>query len=811
MTEWEKRIQKNIKSRTQEYFKEIAPKNDMKLINPWNLWKDATFANTTNPYLIHYETYTNEKGIQTYVPIVTIPKGTMLFTARGTFAEDEATSMTFLYKLIGADKALNDSLGTYFGKPLDCTQTFFYPFPYMSRYVKTNTFITHDCVVASKDLRLFAMDSPSSITRGTRNDDLVSNKETGEKPYGDILRSCPTKTYDPCINLHTMRSLKLNGYIAVTPADSITKYFKSIKNEMKSKGVRLEDTELFLGSHMANSVAITDPFMTQAKIDEIFQLSPLEIAVKLREFGTPEIALIPLDPYIDITENENENAYARTSAFLKASDIFAAMPKDPLVKSPLVEEESQPLVKTPLVEEESQPLVKTPFEEESQPLVKTPLVEEESQPLVKTPFEESSPHDHPHPPPPNKKQKKKGGSASKERQSKERQSQTKANRIEEIQNKLSILQKHLDEVVTRKWSMVATYYHTTIPEKIKSAEKQKEELKNYIQFFERMVKRTLTQFEERTKKGETIKQEDQTDLDNTIQELQTMKEEFPKKSKELDDEIEALKRERKNEQKDQEVVFSEEHQQIITEVEDLLKTKNGLKMELIQEMDDEIQFYNEDDDHPQLQWLYANTSFRPLFRVHGSNLVNSFDRIERTLMAFQDQIIKSTQSYPLFYLWESKATTIPRDLRLSQNHPDAATATHCNFLEVYSQNKNGQAFENMLFYKHLDDFYQKNKLLTGGRVPMGLSSLSLPALTNRYKKTKTTKQKPVRKKNTQRKRPMLFSNMFHLNAFREYLKTVPIQPLKPPALQNKVIKTKNMFYSERAGMPVFVYNAPLEK
>jgi len=801
MTEWEKRMQKNIKSRTQEYFKEIAPKNDMKLINPWNVWKDETFANTTNPYLIHYETYTNEKGIQTYVPIVTIPKGTMFFTARGTFAEDEATSMTFLYKLIGADKALNDSLDTYFGKPLDCTQTFFYPFPYMSRYVKTNTFITHDCVVASKDLRLFAMDSPSSITRRTRNDDLVSNKETGEKPYGDILRSCPTKTYDPCINLHTMRSLKLNGYIAVTPADSITKYFKSIKNEMKSKGVRLEDTELFLGSHMANSVAITDPFMTQAKIDEIFQLSPLEIAVKLREFGTPEIALIPLDPYIDITENENENAYARTSAFLKASDIFAGMPKDPLVKTPLVEEESQPLVKTPLVEE-------------------------------------SSPHDHPHPPPPNKKQKKKGGSASKERQS-----QTKANRIEEIQNKLSILQKHLDEVVTRKWSMVATYYHTTIPEKIKSAEKQKEELKNYIQFFERVVKRTLTQFEEKTKNGETINQEDQTDLDNTIQELQTMKEEFPKKSKELDDEIEALKRERKNEQKDPEVVFSEEHQQIIIEVEDLLKTKNGLKMELIQEMDDEIQFYNE-DDHPQLQWLYANTSFRPLFRVHGSNLVNSFDRIERTLMAFQDQIIKSTQSYPLFYLWESKATTIPRDLRLrfasslyqrmpllpapkgretslNQNHPDAAaTATHCNFLEVYSQNKNGQAFENMLFYKHLDDFYQKNKLLTGGRVPMGLTLLSssLPALRKIYKKKNATKYHKKQillsgpKKKTQRKRPMvLFPDMFNMNAFREYLKTVPIQPHKPPALQNEVIKTENMFYSERAGIPVFFYNAPLEK
>jgi hypothetical protein len=168
---------------------------------------DASGGLVRLPWRIYFERWN-----QFTVPILVIPRGTLLFTGRRQVAQSAAQSMLHLWKLFGhtscdaAARNLDEGLLTYF-----------FPIPYMNEVI-TDTFQTMDMVETTDDFRLLCLVRPSSLTRTQRLDARMH----------PLLQSCPTRHYDLCLSRECMRALGLQGYLAIATQDSITNHIQTL-------------------------------------------------------------------------------------------------------------------------------------------------------------------------------------------------------------------------------------------------------------------------------------------------------------------------------------------------------------------------------------------------------------------------------------------------------------------------------------------------------------------------------------------------------------------------------------------------------
>ncbi len=153
----------------------------------------------TLPWRVRIETWNNES-----VPILVIPRGTLLFTGRRMHTPDHSLSMRHLWKLAtGAPSYTDQNLG-------ENLLTYFYPIPYMNQVI-THQFCVIDMVETTQDFRLICLVRPSHLTRGHRQSNNVS-----------FLSTCPGRGYDLCVSRRCMQELRLQGYMGIAGMDSIT-------------------------------------------------------------------------------------------------------------------------------------------------------------------------------------------------------------------------------------------------------------------------------------------------------------------------------------------------------------------------------------------------------------------------------------------------------------------------------------------------------------------------------------------------------------------------------------------------------------
>ncbi len=159
------------------------------------------------PWRMHTERW---RGFD--VPILVLPRGTLLFTGRVRRSATERESMMHLWKLAGtnAPSFTENNLG-------ESLWTYFYPIPYMHDVIHVY-FQTLDMVETTHDFRMMCLLQPSERTRGERND----------TSFAPLLNNCPSRNYDLCFHPDCMRDLQLQGYIGIAGADSITRHYTQL-------------------------------------------------------------------------------------------------------------------------------------------------------------------------------------------------------------------------------------------------------------------------------------------------------------------------------------------------------------------------------------------------------------------------------------------------------------------------------------------------------------------------------------------------------------------------------------------------------
>ena len=255
--------------------KEITMLNTHKYIG------DSILHGQTNPYLVHYETFEGRS-----YPIITILKGTVLFTARKYIPSSLNESYFHLYKLYN-----NPSLSLYENGNFENSLTYFYPVPFMASVIDTQ-FKRMDMVVLKKDIRLLCMISPSPIDRGIKGyheKAAVINPVNKKQYYGNAdIRICHNRQYDLCLSKELIYALRLNGYIGIAHMDSLS--IPENIEKLRHLFVKYEDytsSALYLSSCFDNTIhnkrygALGGRFIDKM-IDQ-------------RTYGIPEVVLIPYD------------------------------------------------------------------------------------------------------------------------------------------------------------------------------------------------------------------------------------------------------------------------------------------------------------------------------------------------------------------------------------------------------------------------------------------------------------------------------------------------------------------------------------
>lgn len=290
--------------------------NPVTVINSTDFVDDKMLHNQSNPYMIHYETTSNGGAY----PIVTILKGTILFTARTMINEHLGTSFSHLYKIHD-----NSTLSSYTANQFADTLTYFFPFPYLSNIIRAS-YETLDMVVLTKDVRLLCMISPSPVNRTYKidkekhqsfegsnveeiNDEVVTN-------VAHRVRACDGREYDLCIDKELIDELKLNGYIAIAQQDSFTHNKESDRFDdimkMLSENVNL----LLKKACCFNNEVYNDAY--ESSLSFVTQTPPQPSSfieamteTKYRTMGIPEIVLIPYDIHAHPSEAEYQATYTQ--------------------------------------------------------------------------------------------------------------------------------------------------------------------------------------------------------------------------------------------------------------------------------------------------------------------------------------------------------------------------------------------------------------------------------------------------------------------------------------------------------------------
>jgi surface protein len=229
-----------------------------------NYINDSMFYGQTNPYLVHYEIFEGKS-----FPIITILKGTVLFTGRANQSTYLNTSFFHLYKLYS-----NPSLDKYIINDFESSLTYFFPIPYMAAVIN-HDFQTMDMVVLTKDVRLLCLISPSPITR-----EVKSNRD-----YISYTKTCQSRAYDICLTSKLIYGLKLNGYIGIAYNDSLANY-DSI-HTLRPFYKNYKSSLLYLSSCFNNAI--------NKKRGNSSGTGFIDEMIDERTYGIPEVVLIPYD------------------------------------------------------------------------------------------------------------------------------------------------------------------------------------------------------------------------------------------------------------------------------------------------------------------------------------------------------------------------------------------------------------------------------------------------------------------------------------------------------------------------------------
>jgi hypothetical protein len=256
----------------------IFENNPITIVNTLNFINDKCLYNQNNPYLIHYETF---EGFS--YPVITILKGTLLYTARKYKNDNQLESYFNLYKL-----ANNNNLNQYKSNHYENALTYFFPVPYMS-FVVDSDYKRIDMVSLTKDVKLLALITPSPLSRSVRNyQDIYENINENS------FINCPSRNYDLCIRQNVIDGLKLNGYIGIANADSLSSNLEEILEEIykatQSDLSTIKETAVYKSSCINNLINTTNPY-------------PFDITC--RTIGIPEIVLIPYDVHNYPQDYEN--------------------------------------------------------------------------------------------------------------------------------------------------------------------------------------------------------------------------------------------------------------------------------------------------------------------------------------------------------------------------------------------------------------------------------------------------------------------------------------------------------------------------
>jgi len=258
--------QKNKSEIIKNEFKEFE-NNPITIINKHCFIDDKCLYNQTNPYLIHYETFEGNS-----YPIISILKGTLMYTARLYQSNNQLDSYFHLYKL-----ANNNTFNEYEANEYENTLTYFFPVPYTSFLVNMG-FQRMDMVVVTKDIKLLALITPSPISRSIR-----AVKNIYSNVNSDSIMNCPSRDYDLCIENKVINGLKLNGYIGIANADSLTSNLNKLMEITRTNNINNILSTAFYKSSCLNNL-----------INDVRNYSQNQ-EIMCRTIGIPEIVLIPYD------------------------------------------------------------------------------------------------------------------------------------------------------------------------------------------------------------------------------------------------------------------------------------------------------------------------------------------------------------------------------------------------------------------------------------------------------------------------------------------------------------------------------------
>ena len=249
--------------------------------------RDSILHGQNNPYLVHYEEFEGES-----YPIISILKGTMLFTAREIHSPNLSESYFHLYKLYG-----NPTLDEYKKDNFENVMTYFFPTPFMTPVVGTD-YVKMDVVTLKEDVRLLCLISPSPMTRGDKDSAKINLVNNDNKPYYKNTSTyiCQSRDYDLCMTSKIIDGLQLNGYIGIAYQDSMSHPDnQDILREM-IYNIDFKKSLLFECSCFNN--AIYDKPKGNDFLERMF---------KARTYGIPEIVLIPYNyhKYGDASDYQN--------------------------------------------------------------------------------------------------------------------------------------------------------------------------------------------------------------------------------------------------------------------------------------------------------------------------------------------------------------------------------------------------------------------------------------------------------------------------------------------------------------------------
>lgn len=240
------------------------------------------FLYNDNPFLIHYKEY---QGYS--YPVITLPKGTVLYT----YSENDSYSENDCYKkLYGIDgKSELD---------LDDDLKFFYPVPYAAEYGVYKNYNTCNIVYTNADIQILCLLSPAPQTIENlkiSSENPVINKD-GMNYYENNLTGICSKEYyvNLCLRKQMMLDMKLDGYMCIPEEDSIS-------NSAKWAGFMLQEeltAEIadIIRKFVVNSCMSSQQPTTSNNNDIFNDKLRLQLPEKLekRMFGVPEIALVPI-------------------------------------------------------------------------------------------------------------------------------------------------------------------------------------------------------------------------------------------------------------------------------------------------------------------------------------------------------------------------------------------------------------------------------------------------------------------------------------------------------------------------------------